>query len=175
MPSTVDYERQYARGRGICGEPMADFVAFFDQYEGPPGLVLDLGCGQGRDALLAARQGHRVIGVDLAPTGIAQMLDDARSEGLDVTGIVADVSRYVPPQPADIVLLDRVLHLLPSAADRRSLLERLASLTTTGGHVLIADTRANRALIRGYFDTHSDLWHRVRRRGDFLCARRGKP
>lgn len=170
---TVNYERQYARERDVCGAPAPEFVEFFQQYEGPRALILDLGCGQGRDALLAARHGHRVIGVDLAPTGIAQMLEDASSEGLDVTGIVADVSQYRPPEPADVVLLDRVLHLLPTAAARRSLLDRLVDLTRPGGHVLIADTRANRALIRGYFDTHSDLWQRVRRRGDFLCVRRG--
>lgn len=35
--------------------------------------MLDLGCGQGRDALLFARAGHRLLGVDVSSVGIEQM------------------------------------------------------------------------------------------------------
>ena len=41
--------------------------------------VLDLGCGQGRDALFIARRGHILLGVDAAQTGIKQILKTSRS------------------------------------------------------------------------------------------------
>lgn len=43
------------------------------------GRVLDVGCGTGEHALLLARLGHRVVGVDLAPRAIER----ARSKALE--------------------------------------------------------------------------------------------
>lgn len=81
----IEYEVEFQKCEAACGEPFNEFVEFFERS--PHELsVLDLGCGQGRDALMAARQGHNVMGVDLAPTGVAQMLAGAAREGLAVTG-----------------------------------------------------------------------------------------
>jgi SAM-dependent methyltransferase len=45
---------------------------FFDDIVSPPGRsTLDLGCGEGRVARDLAERGHRVIGVDSAPTLVA--------------------------------------------------------------------------------------------------------
>ena len=87
----VDYEAHYRRGERLFGAPNRQFVRFLAARARRRTTVLDLGCGQGRDALAAARLGHQVVGVDLSPTGIRQMLEDARAEGLQVAGVVADV------------------------------------------------------------------------------------
>jgi len=55
----------------FCGQPFPEFVQFFVDFDQVNASVLDLGCGQGRDALFIARMGHDVLGVDLSPTGIA--------------------------------------------------------------------------------------------------------
>jgi SAM-dependent methyltransferase len=54
------------------------------------GDVLDAGCGTGENALYLAARGHRVVGVDAAPTAIARARDKARERGLDATFAVAD-------------------------------------------------------------------------------------
>lgn len=54
------------------------------------GDVLDAGCGTGENALYLAARGHRVVGVDVAPTAIARARDKARERGLDVTFAEAD-------------------------------------------------------------------------------------
>ena len=87
----TDYEKQYQKSRDVCGPPFREFVAFFERYHKTRAKVLDLGCGQGRDALFIARKGHHVLGVDISRTGISQMLEEAEREGLDVCGVVADV------------------------------------------------------------------------------------
>ena len=66
----MNYDQHYRAGRGQCGDPFPEFVAFFDSDDRQRARVLDLGCGQGRDALLAARLGHAVVGVDLCAIGI---------------------------------------------------------------------------------------------------------
>ena len=79
MPT--DYDKVYQQQRHALGNPTQVFVDFFDQYQKTNADVLDLGCGQGRDTLFIARQGHHVVGVDLSQTGIDQLLEDAQAEG----------------------------------------------------------------------------------------------
>lgn len=170
--SLVDYDKHYRKGRGQCGDPFPVFVDFFEDYDKPQSRVLDLGCGQGRDALLAARHGHEVVGVDLSEIGVAQMLEDAEAEGLDVTGVVSDVLDYRSRRKFDVVLLDRVLHLLLDDDERNACLTRAARLTRKDGHVLVADVPKNRPLIHGFFDDADRGWTVTKRTKNFLFARK---
>ena len=172
MARQTKYERHYREGRGVCGEPFPELVAFFDTYERAEAHVLDLGCGQGRDALLAARRGHHVVGVDLSETGVAQMLEDAQVEGLDVEGVVGDIAEWEPARSFDVVILDRVLHLLGDDAERERVLERSCAHTRSSGHVLVADTPKQQGLVRGFFESKRPDWEVTLRRKGFLFARR---
>ena len=165
----TDYEKEYQSCENACGEPFDEFVSFFESAES--GLwVLDLGCGQGRDALMAGRRGHHMHGVDLAPTGIAQMTARAKAEGLEATGEVADVETYETDRQYDVVILDRVLHMLASDESRIALLDKVRRWVRPGGHALVADTRSHRALIRDYF---ADLgWEPVLKKKDYLFVHR---
>ena len=65
------YKLLYREGRDVCGAPFQQFVDFFNTFNRKNCRVLDLGCGQGRDALFIARKGHIVFGVDsLKPVNI---------------------------------------------------------------------------------------------------------
>ena len=72
-------------------------VAFVEQALGleHPGHLLDLPCGHGRHALALARRGHRVTGLDLAPSAVVRAADEARRLGLDAEFRVGDMRR--PP------------------------------------------------------------------------------
>ena len=48
-----------------------------------PGRALDLGCGEGADAVWLAGRGWEVTGVDLSATAIARMEAEARRRGLE--------------------------------------------------------------------------------------------
>ncbi|WP_402843876.1 class I SAM-dependent methyltransferase [Microbacterium sp. GXS0129] len=56
----------------------------------PASPVLDVGAGQGRVSLAAARLGHIVTAVDLSPVAIDGLRDAATSEGLAIETHVAD-------------------------------------------------------------------------------------
>lgn len=172
MGSLVDYDKHYRRGRGQCGEPFALFVQFFETFSKPRARVLDLGCGQGRDALLAARHGHEVVGVDLSQIGIDHMMEDAQTEGLDVSGVVCDVLDYKTRRRFDVVLLDRVLHLLLDDDERTRCLHRTSRLTKKQGHVLIADTPKHASLVHGFFDENADAWEVTKRSKNYTFARK---
>ena len=165
----TDYEKEYRQATDVCGDPFPEFIAFFESATRPY-TVLDLGCGQGRDALMAARFGHAVVGVDLAPTGISQMMAVAAAERLDVTGVVSDIEAYKPRTSFDVVILDRVLHMLPTVERRIAQLDRSSSLIRHGGFVLVADTRSNRKRIADYFQELA--WVITLRRSDILFVKR---
>src|SRR5665811_376405 len=57
---------------------------------GAAGDVIDVGCGTGENALYLASRGLAVIGVDAAPTAIAQAQEKARLRGSSATFVVAD-------------------------------------------------------------------------------------
>ena len=158
----TDYEKHYQESPNVCGPPFPEFVAFFERYNKTRAKVLDLGCGQGRDALFIARMGHQVVGVDISKTGITQMLEEAQREGLAVCGVVADVVGYQPSEKYDVIILDRVLHLLKEDSERRVVLEKASDVTKSGGFILIADTPKHRAQIRPFFERHSGCWVKIR-------------
>ncbi|MFJ8674556.1 methyltransferase domain-containing protein [Streptomyces sp. NPDC093589] len=105
----------------------------------PPGPcdLLDLGCGTGSLALLAAEQGHRVTGVDRSPG----MVERARTKlaGRDAAFRVGDAAE--PPvgeRRFDVVLVRHVLWALP---DPRAALRRWAGLLAPGGRLVLIEGR----------------------------------
>lgn len=77
-----------------------------DEVEGlKAGAALDLGAGEGRNALWLAEQGWTVTAVDFSVVGLAKAQRIARQRGLQLTTVVADVTRYHPEQTYDLVLL----------------------------------------------------------------------
>ena len=106
---------------------------------GSPADVVDLGCGTGSLALLAAEAGHRVVGVDFAP----RMLERARAKGaaagLDVEWRLGDAAR--PPVTAasvDVVLERHVLWALP---DPVGALTAWRALLRPGGSIVLVEGR----------------------------------
>lgn len=156
---TYDYDKLYREMPHALGAPTDVFVSFFDGIESAK-RVLDIGCGQGRDALFIAARGHSVVGVDLSSAGVNAMIDDAKDKSLDVTGIVADIRAFLPDGLFDIILIDRTLHML-DAVDRREVLRRLLNHVGPEGYVLISDETSNMGAFKDVF-SHSDrTWRSI--------------
>ena len=171
MSGTGKYESQYRERRGVCGEPFPEIASFFEAYDRQGARILDLGCGQGRDALMAARHGHSVLGVDSSKTGIRQMLEDADAEGLSVKGVVADLTKYKIEGSYDVIILDRVLHMLEKDS-RNALPKQVLQHVSPSGFVLIADMPSNKAALRDTFSRDSRKWPAVLDKKGFLFMRR---
>lgn len=70
-----------------------------------PGTALDIGCGEGADALWLAERGWRVTAVDLSATAIGRLRTQAERAGLSarITATVSDAGQGLPPGPFDLV------------------------------------------------------------------------
>lgn len=104
----ADYDKYYET-ENLFGEPYAELIEFFKKYE-PKGKLIDIGCGQGRDAISLARLGYIITGVDNSKVGIDQMIQISNSENLKITGLVSDIYDFDNYRDFDIVLLDSMFH-----------------------------------------------------------------
>ena len=152
-----NYDELYREHPNALGKPTKAIVDFFAARADKTLRVLDIGCGQGRDALFIARAGHQVVGVDLSPMGIRDLVAAATKENLPIKGIVADISTYVPDGTFDILLIDRTLHMLDKAP-RLATLTQLIPCVVPGGWALIADERSNMAGFKTVFTDHDADW-----------------
>ncbi|WP_420860273.1 class I SAM-dependent methyltransferase [Marivivens marinus] len=168
---SFDYDRLYRDAPDALGPPSKPFVDFFKRVAGRRLTVLDLGCGQGRDALFIARMGHEVLGVDIAPHGIAALNEVAEAEGIPARGVVADIVDFQPEAMFDVLLLDRTLHML-AEGPRLSVLARLLDHVEPGGWVLISDEAPNMPGIRQVIAGHGAGWRTEYEKAGWLFLQR---
>ncbi|HEY3399969.1 MAG TPA: class I SAM-dependent methyltransferase [Geothrix sp.] len=101
----------------------------------PPGPVLGLGEGQGRNAVHLATLGHAVTAVDQSPVGLARARELAASRGVALTTVVADLADFdLGPTPWSGII--SIFCHLPSAL-RRSLYPRCAEALVPGGVLIL--------------------------------------
>lgn len=160
-----DYDRLYRTQANALGAPDKTLIAAFEAHLTPPARVLDIGCGQGRDALPLARMGHEVVGVDLSSQGITDLCAAGDAEGLAITGEAADITAYEPQGSFDALLFDRTLHMLDTGP-RHATLARLVAHLCPGGVLFILDEPGNMAGLRAVLDAVGSDW-------DMLKADRG--
>lgn len=94
-----------------------------------PTSVLDAGCGTGRVAIELARHGIEVVGVDMAPSMIAE----ARRRAPDVEWVQADLASLDLGRTFDVVVLAGNVPLFCAPAARAALVEACASHVAGGG------------------------------------------
>lgn len=90
--SAADLERWEARWRQRgepSGSPEPYLVRNLQALRA--GSILDVACGDGRNALWLARQGHAVTALDIAPAAIARLRHAAEAAALTLATRVADL------------------------------------------------------------------------------------
>jgi SAM-dependent methyltransferase len=112
-----------------------------------PGRALDLGAGEGRNAIWLAEQGWRVTAVDFAEAGLAKARELAEQRGVSLDLVHADLTEYHPEAGAfDLVAL---LYLHLPRPDLTGVVERARRSVAPGGtFLLIGHERSN--LEHGY-------------------------
>lgn len=102
-----------------------------------PGTALDLGCGEGGDALWLAAAGWRVTAVDISTTALTVGASTAESRGLStrVEWVQADLATWRPSAEFDLVTA-AFLHS-PVELPREAILRRASSSVAPGGRLLV--------------------------------------
>lgn len=104
-----------------------------------PGRALDLGCGEGADAIWLATQGWQVVAVDIATNALdrARSAAEARGVAERIDFQHHDLSESFPAGSFDLVsaqFLHSTVHL-----ERRQILRQASAAVAPGGTLLIVD------------------------------------
>ncbi|WP_069884240.1 class I SAM-dependent methyltransferase [Streptomyces luteocolor] len=104
-----------------------------------PGDVLDLGCGNGGDALWLAGQEWRVTATDISAVAVERLAALARSHGFGdrVTAVRHDLRTSFPDGEFDLVCA-HYLHT-PFDLDKAAVLRSAAHALRPGGRLLVVD------------------------------------
>ena len=104
-----------------------------------PGRALDVGCGEGADAIWLAERGWQVTAVDFARTALERGRAHAEELGTEIAGRIrwvhADVTASEVVEGSFDLVSAQFMHLPPEP--RRALFARLAAAVAPGGTLLV--------------------------------------
>jgi SAM-dependent methyltransferase len=133
------WQRTYAAHPGMYGERPSDAAVHAARVFRAAGArdVLELGAGHGRDALYFAREGFAVRATDFSATGLRQLEERARAEGVDklMTTVVHDVREPLPLPDAsvDAVFAHMLLCMALSTEEIHALVSEVRRVLRSGG------------------------------------------
>jgi SAM-dependent methyltransferase len=104
-----------------------------------PGRALDLGCGEGGDAVWLAERGWDVVAVDISDTALGRAREAAENRGVTdrIEFVQVDLSEEFPEGTFDLVS-SQFLHSTVRL-DRTKILANAAAALRSGGLLVIVD------------------------------------
>ncbi len=129
-----EWDRRYSEAGFVwTTEPNRFVVA--ELADLPPGRAIDLGAGEGRNAVWLAERGWKVTGVDFSEVGLAKARALAEERGVEVEWVLADLRSFVPPPGSFDLVLIAYVQLPP--AERTAVLHRAGEALRPGGTLLV--------------------------------------
>jgi SAM-dependent methyltransferase len=126
LDSKTQWDEKYSRSTFIFGKSPVKFLSDNYQYIPFEGSVLDMGMGEGRNAVFLAQKGYKVTGVDISSVAVKKAYSLAQEFGVKIKGVVASLPDYkIPPQSFDAIICFYYVD--------RSLVEKIRSWLRPGG------------------------------------------
>lgn len=111
---------------------MADFYRHFQKQS----VILDVGCGEGRNSTFLAGQGHIIDAFDISEAGIAKAIAIAKEQNVCVNFFTRDLENYKFAQEYDVILSHGVLHLPEKNIRDRFIIEAQKHTKIGGYHII---------------------------------------
>lgn len=146
--SKAQWDEKYSRPTFIFGKSPVQFLAENYQYIPYEGTVLDMGMGEGRNAVFLAQKGYKVTGVDISSVAVKKAYLLAQEFGVKIKGVVASMHEYkIPPNSFDAIVCFYYVD--------RSLVEKIKTWLKPGG-ILIYEAYTSREKARKKRDPLDD-------------------
>ncbi len=142
MSKRSAWDKCYAASELVWESSPNQFVGEAFAGVAPRGLALDLGCGEGRNAIWLAEQGCPTTGVDYSSVAIERARRLARQRGVGVRFLEADVTAWAPEPGAYALVIVSYLQL-PNEDLLKVWRSAAAALDVGGELFLIGHARRN--------------------------------
>jgi thioredoxin reductase len=167
--NAADWDHRYSGDQLWSGNPNGSLVHEVDGLA--PGRALDIGAGEGGDAIWLAEQGWAVTASDVSQRALERVAAGARQRGVEVACLHADANAHDPFPPASFDLASAQYASIPRTPDRRGI-DNILAAVAPGGTLLVVshdlrhmrDASADPASAPGY---DPDAYVRVE---DFAAA-----
>ena len=146
--SAQQWDQRYSGEPVWSGNPNEALVA--EAAELRPGRALDVGCGEGADAVWLARRDWHVTALDISPKAVERTEAKAAEAGVRVEGVAAGLlEAALPDESFDLIsaMYPALMRTPTGDAERR-----LLDLVAPGGTLLVvhhADVDRDHALAHG--------------------------
>ncbi|HAE36378.1 MAG: methyltransferase type 11 [Candidatus Nomurabacteria bacterium GW2011_GWF2_35_66] len=140
------WDREYKNPKFVTGgdEPQADTLRFLKflkkekKYQVLDKVVLDLGCGTGRNSNYLAEMGNSVIGIEISKTAINLAKNRAKDLGVEVDYRLSDMGdRYDIEDNSVDIILDVTSSNSLNEHGREIYLNEMNRILKTGGYIFI--------------------------------------
>ena len=120
------WDKRYSRPSFVFGKSPVRFLAENYQFIPFEGTVLDMGMGEGRNAVFLAQKGYRVTGIDISSVAVKKAHMLAEEFGVKFKGVVASLNDYkIAPATFDAIICFYYVD--------RSLIEKMKTWLKPGG------------------------------------------
>lgn len=130
----ADWNRRYGGDRVWSGNANGSLLAEVERMT--PGSVLDVGAGEGGDAIWLAEHGWSVTASDISTTGLARVAAEAERRGVGVRCLHADANAVDPFGGERFDLVSAHYASIPRTADGRAI-GHLIGAVAPGGTLLV--------------------------------------
>lgn len=125
----TQWDQRYSRPTFIFGKTPAKFLAENYQFIPFGAAVLDMGMGEGRNAVFLAQKGYKVTGIDISSVAVKKANILAQEFGVKIKGVVASFEQYkIQPGSYDAIVCFYYVD--------RSLVEKMKSWLKPGGIII---------------------------------------
>ncbi|WP_159618768.1 class I SAM-dependent methyltransferase [Arthrobacter zhaoguopingii] len=133
MNPDSSWETRYKTGpRLFSGDPNPTLITEVSHL--PADRALDIGCGEGADAIWLAQQGWNVTALDVAPTALHRAAQRTSSNNTSITWVTCDINQDPLPEGPYTLVTMHYVPLLKKGVDRA--LPGILNSVVLGGTIL---------------------------------------
>lgn len=150
MPSkeSIYYDKIYTENEAPFGaEPDKEISKILDHKKS--GSVLDIGAGEGHNALFLAKAGFEVTAEDISRIGVEKIRKSAKENGITINAEVKDIRTENFNRNFDVMVCAFVLHNIPKE-EALSLIEKMKEHTNVDGLNVISTFTENGDFYRNH-------------------------
>ena len=117
--------------------------------------VLDIGCGEGKDAVYMAQKGYNVTAFDLTENGIRKTVSLSEKRNVNINAYVDDINTFRTDEQFDIIYSTGTVQYL-FEENKKGFFEKLDKITKKNGivYINVFSVHKHRKLVRETLRPH---------------------